>query len=361
MSVNVPLRKVYAYDLLSAGAIGCRVDAALESALRSGHLVGGQIRVALDGQVIYQRDIGVFDTVNGAPVTAESIFRLSCLSRLLVSVGAMALVENGHLSLDEDIRRWLPDFTPLLADGSQAIITARQLLSHCAGFARRLPAEASSPALTYQDASVADDSHLPNTLRQLGQIALRHRPGSAWGYSMATDVLGAVIAQITGGSLETALQQHVTGPLRLRNTGYTLADRQRPGPVFVNGKPVYPLRDGMLSTADDYLLLLEALRQGGGVLLSKVLIGEMAAIQTGDLDLEGWPGRGFGLGFTVLRDPVAADSPESMGTWRLHSACGHCWFVDPLKRLSAVALTNTAGNTTDSALALLLRNAVYGV
>lgn len=360
MSVNVPLRTVHAYDLLSAGAIGRRVDAVLESALRSGQLIGGQIRIAQDGQVIYQRNVGVLDPVHGTPVAADSIFRLSCLSRLLVSVAAMALVGAGRLSLDEDIHRWLPDFTPLQADGSLAVITVRQLLSHCAGFPRRLPAAAVATE-GYQDASVADDTQLPNTLRQLGMTPLRHRPGSAWGYSMASDVLGAVIAQLAGGSLEAALQCYVIGPLRLRSTGYCLADQQRPGPVFVNGQPVHPLKDGMLSTADDYLLLLEALRQGGGVLLSKVLIGEMAAVQTGDLQLQGWPGRGFGLGFTVLRDPLAADSPESIGTWRLHSACGHSWFVDPLKRLSGVALTNTAGNTTDSALALLLRNAVYGV
>jgi CubicO group peptidase (beta-lactamase class C family) len=361
MSVNVPLRTVFAYDPLSDAAVtGCRIDAALESALRSGHLIGGQIRIALDGKLIYQRDIGVLDAAHGTPVTADSTFRLSCLSRLLVSVAAMALVEDARLSLDEDIRHWLPDFTPLLADGSLALITVRQLLSHCAGFPRRLPAGAPS-ASAYQDASVADDSQLPNTLRQLAVTPLRHRPGSAWGYSMASDVLGAIVARVAGGSLETALQQYVTGPLRLQSTGYSLTDQPRPGPVFVNGQPVHPLRDGMLGNADDYLLLLEALRQGGGVLLSKVLIGEMAAIQTGDLNLQGWPGRGFGLGFTVLRDPIAADSPESIGTWRMHSACGHCWFVDPLKRLSGVALTNTAGNTTDSAVAMLLRNAVYGV
>ncbi|WP_226503497.1 serine hydrolase domain-containing protein [Pseudomonas sp. MWU16-30317] len=360
MSVNVPLRTVYAYDLLSAGAIGCRVDAAIESALRSGHLIGGQIRVALDGQVIYQRDVGVLDPAHGTPVAADSVFRLSCLSRLLVSVAAMALVGEGRLSLDEDIHRWLPDFTPLLADGSLAVITVRQLLSHCAGFPRRLPAAAVA-AEAYQDASVADDTQLPYTLRQLGMASLRYRPGSAWGYSMASDVLAGVIAQFAGGSLEAALQRYVIGPLQLRSTGYVVANRPGPGPVFVKGQAVHPLKDGILSCADDYLLLLEALRQDGGVLLPKVLIGEMAAIQTGDLQLQGWPGRGFGLGFTVLRDPLAADSPESIGTWRLHSAGGHSWFVDPLKRLSGVALTNTAGNTTDSALARLLRNAVYGV
>lgn len=358
MPVNVPLRTLYGFDLHSPQAIGSRIDAVVESAQRSGQLVGGQICVALNGQLIYQRHVGVIERGHGMPITADSVFRLSCLSRLLVSVAALALVQDQRLALDADIRQWLPDFVPLLADGTPATITVRQLLSHCAGFAKRLPA--SAPASAYQDASVADDAVLPGHLRQLSVTPLRYRPGSAWGYSMATDVLAAILAQRCG-ALETALQDHVITPLRLRSTGFSVAGQRRPGPVFANGQPVYPIRDGMLGNASDYLLLLEALRQGGGVVLPKVLIGEMAAVQTGDVQLPGWPGRGFGLGFTVLRDPVAAASPESIGTWRLESACGHSWFVDPLKRLSVVAFTNTAGNIQDSAFAISLRDAVYGV
>lgn len=361
MSVDVPLRTAYAYDLLNTGAIGCRVDAVLEAALASGLVVGGQVRIALDGQLVYQRDVGVLDPAHGTPVEPGSRFRLSCLSRLLVSVAALALIEEDRLSLDDDIRHWLPDFTPLLVDGSPAAITVRQLLSHCAGFPRRLPAECAAPSPIYQDASIADDDQLPGTLRQLSLAPLGYRPGSAWGYSMASDVLGAVIAQQTGGSLQGALQQFLIEPLRLNHTGFSVPGQRRAGPVFVNGQPVHPLKDGMLGNADDYLLLLEALRQGGGVLLSKVLIGEMAAIQTGDLQLQGWPGRGFGLGFTVLRDPVAASSPESIGTWRLESVCGHSWFVDPQKRLSMVVFTNTAAVSTQASLAVLLRDAVYGI
>lgn len=358
MPVTVPLRTAYTYDLLSAAAISARVDAALDSAMRDRLVVGAQVRVSLDGRLIYGRNLSAPAPATNTPITSESVFRLSCLSRLLVSITALALVDKDHLSLDEDIRRWLPQFSPVLDDGSATFISVRQLLSHCAGFASSLAC--GTAAVDYQDASIASDARLPSTLQQLCMTALHHRPGSAWGCSMASDVLGAIVAQACGGSLENALRHYVIEPLGLQSTGFAPSLLKRPGPVFVNGLPVWPAQDSMLSNADDYLRLLEALREGGAPVLSKVMTGEMAAIQTGDLPLPGWPGRGFGLGFTVLRDPAAAASPESVGTWRMASHCGHSWFVDPSRRLSGVAFTNTAGNTQDTAFAVLLRNAVYG-
>jgi CubicO group peptidase (beta-lactamase class C family) len=358
MSVNVPLRTVYAYDLLNPLAIGRRVDAAVDNAVRGGLVVGTQVRIALDGRNIYQRDAGMLDYAGARPVTPRSVFRLSCLSRLLVAVAALTLVQQERLSLDEDIRQWLPDLHLYLPDGTPVSVTVRQLLSHCAGFAKRLPSTIAAGG--YLDASIADDQQLPGHLRQLSLIPLRYRPGSAWGYSMASDVLAGLVAQVCDGSLEGALQQRVSGPLQLNTTAFS-SQGEPPGPVYVNGQALSPSPNGMLGTASDYLRLVEALRVGDNSPLSKILIGEMASVQTGDLQLPEWPGRGFGLGFTLLRDPMAANSPESPGTWRMDSACGHSWFVDPLKRLSVVAFTNTAVNGQDSPFAIGLRNAVYGV
>lgn len=357
MSVNVPLRTVYAYDLLSSAAIGHRVDAVVDAALR-GQLVGTQVRIALDGQLIYQRNAGVQDLDSGTPITAACRFRLACLSRLPVAIATLALVQQDRLHLDEDIRQWLPEFLPLLADGSPAIVTVRQLLSHCAGVANGLPL---SSATHYEDACVADDGQRPSKLQQLGEQPLRHRPGSAWSESLAYDVLAALLARHTGESLKCALQQRVFGPLHLQSIGFDTPAQGRPGPIFINGQPLLPSRDGMASSADDYLALLEALRQGGGNLLSKVMVGEMTTVQTGDQQLPGLPGRGHGLGFSLLRDPLAANSPESPGTWRMDSACGHSWFVDPTQRLSVVALSNTPLSSQNQGFANALRNAVYGV
>lgn len=99
---------------------------------------------------------------------------------------------------------------------------------------------------------------------------------------------------------------------------------------------------GMIGTVAETLALLEALRRGGEGVLAPELVAEMGRDQIPGLAIDGAPGLGFGLGFSVLRDPVAAGVPETGGTWRWGGAYGHSWFVDPTERLTVVAFTNTA-------------------
>ena len=117
---------------------------------------------------------------------------------------------------------------------------------------------------------------------------------------------------------------------------------------------------GMVGSAGDFLRLLEALRQGGAPLLPAALVAEMARNQIGDLPMAFWPGRGFGLGFTVLKDARAAATPESAGTWRMGGTYGHSWFVDPQRELSVVAFTNTALEGMSGPFVSELCDAVYG-
>ncbi len=117
---------------------------------------------------------------------------------------------------------------------------------------------------------------------------------------------------------------------------------------------------GMAGTAGDFLRLLEVLRQGGGALLPGKLIEEMGQDQTGGLELPNAPGFGFGLGFSVLRDPRLAESPESAGTWRWGGAYGHAWFVDRAQGLSVVAFTNTLYEGMSGRFVTDLRDAIYG-
>ena len=116
----------------------------------------------------------------------------------------------------------------------------------------------------------------------------------------------------------------------------------------------------MAGTAGDFLRLLEALRQGRGALLPDELINEMGRDQTRGLDLPNAPGFGFNLGFSVLRDPLSAASPESAGTWRWGGAYGHAWFVDRARGLSVVAFTNTLYEGMSGRFVNELRDAVYG-
>ncbi|ENT5110331.1 beta-lactamase family protein [Pseudomonas aeruginosa] len=370
------------------------VDQAIEAAFADQRLVGAVVLVAHRGQWLYRRAAGLADREAGRTMGEDSLFRLASVSKPIVSVAALSLVDEGRLALDEPIADWLPAFRPRLADGREARITPRQLLSHSAGLGYRfLEADADGP---YARAGISDGMDLPGfdlaeNLRRLASVPLLYEPGRAWGYSLATDVLGALVARVDGRPLAEALRRRVGIPAGMRDSGFLCADAQRLAAVYVSDRPrprrmaeretVTPFEDcvgirfeprrafepsayasggaGMIGSAGDVLRLLEVLRQGGAPLLTPGLVEEMGRDQVPGLELPANPGFGFGLGFSVLRDPAIAQSPESPGTWRWGGAYGHSWFVDRARELSVVALTNTLFEGMSGRFVNDLRDAVY--
>lgn len=379
----------------STAPLSARIHAVVQQALDDGRLVGAVVLVARNGELIHQQAAGWADRESARPMALDAIFRLASVSKPIVSVAALVLVAQGRLDLDEDITRWMSTFQLWLADGSPARVTARQLLSHTAGLGYRFfETHADGP---YAQAGVSDGMDassisLTENLRRIASVPLQYVPGEAWGYSLATDVLGALIERIYGTSLNEAVRQLVTDPLGMHDTGFVVRDPSRLTTAYVNGTPqphrltegeiVSPFEGaigiaysparicdlqafpsggaGMAGTAGDLLRLLEALRKGGGVPLPDALIEEMERDQTQGLELPNAPGCGFGLGFSVLRDPLLAGSPESSGTWRWGGAYGHSWFVDRTQGLSVVAFTNTMYEGMSGSFVTELRDAVYG-
>ncbi|MEE1924137.1 serine hydrolase domain-containing protein [Pseudomonas sp. 148P] len=381
---------------VASDPIRARIDAVLDSAIEDQRLVGAVVLVARRGEIIYRKAAGVADREAGKAMRSDALFRLSSVTKPITSTAALALVAQGRIGLDDPIARWLPEFQPALADGSRVAITLRQLLSHTAGLGYGFLEARGGGA--YARAGVCDGLEnapltLDENIRRLASAPLLYRPGSAWGYSIATDVLGALIARVYGAPLAEAIEQLVSKPLGLSDTRFNVVDPTRLTAAYLNADPAprrmqgvevievfentagirmdadraldasaYPSGgSGMVGTAGEFLVLLETLRQGGGSLMSASLAKEMGSVQTGDLELANWPGRGFGLGFTVLTDAQAAQTPESVGTWRLGGAFGHSWFVDPLQQLSVVAFTNTAFEGMYGQFTLDLTHAVYGV
>jgi len=353
-----------------------RVDAVLDGAIAADRLVGAVILVSVDGNLIHRRAAGFADREAGVPVQDDAIFRLASVSKLFVASAAMALVGQGRLTLDDLVETWLPAFRPWLPDGSPAAITVRQLLTHTAGLSYGFLEAEDGP---YHRAGVSDGMDrsgltLDQNMRRLAAVPLVFTPGTAWNYSLAIDVLGAMIEKASGLTLPEAVRNLVTGPLDLADTGFTIAEPARLAAAYADGAPrprrmddvdliptmpglagvaMDPARAfdpdafpsggaGMLGTAGDTLRLLETLRRGGAPIAPEALVAEMGRDQIGGLPVTGWPGWGHGLGFSVLRDPKVAGTPESPGTWRWGGAYGHSWFVDTKEKLSVVAFTNTA-------------------
>ncbi|AOK17602.1 serine hydrolase [Burkholderia cepacia] len=379
-----------------AVALRARLDEALDRALADERIVGAVVLVAQDGEPRYARAAGLADREAGTPMRDDALFRLSSVTKPVVAAAAMRLVAAGRIGLDEPVTRWLPEFAPALPDGRPARITLRHLLSHTAGLGYRfLEADGDGP---YARAGVSDGMDrsglsLGENLRRIASVPLQFAPGTSWGYSLSMDVVGALIEAVDGRPLAEAVAALVTTPLGMTDTAFVAHDAARFATPYVSTDgaprrmaafdiaPVYegtvgirfePARvfdaqafasggAGMVGTARDCLALLDALRTGRPGWLEAVWTDEMGRVQPGAHDLPAAPGFGFGLGFSVLRDPVAARSPESVGTWRGGGAYGHTWFVDRAAGLTAVALTNTLYEGMHGRFVTAVRDAVYGV
>ncbi|MEK4275568.1 serine hydrolase domain-containing protein [Paenibacillus sp. FSL R7-0026] len=353
------------------------VDKAIDRAISDKRIVGTVVQVALRGELIYSRAAGFADREQKRTMSENALFRLASVTKPIVSTAALALISQGKLRLHDPLTRWLPTFLPKLANGQEAPITIYQLMTHTAGLTYRFFQEDQG---TYERAGISDGMDLSGisleeNLHRLASVPLLYEPGNMWRYSIATDVLGAVIEKVTRMSLREAVQILVTHPLHMTDTDFVAVDSNRLTAAYADGSDeprllhnqleqvpfiegtagfrLAPNRAnntsayssggaGMVGSTGDFLTLLETLRQGGKPILTETVVAEMSENQIGELVMPYWPGRGFGLGFTVLKDPVAAGTPESAGTWRMGGTYGHSWFVDPKEELSVAAFTNTA-------------------
>ncbi|MGK5027127.1 serine hydrolase domain-containing protein [Janthinobacterium sp. RB2R34] len=380
-------------------ALAARIDTLLDLVLREQRLVGAVVLVRHRGCEMYRRAAGYLDREAGKLMRDDALFRLASVSKPIVSAAALALVGQGRLQLDDPVAQWLPYFQPRQADGRLAAITVHQLLTHTAGLDYGFFQPPGGP---YAQAGVSDGMDasrvsLQDNLRRLAGVPLAFAPGQRWAYSIATDVLGGVIEQAAGLPLVQAVRQLVTAPLGMHDTDFVAVDHARlavayadcvagqpqPRRLHDSGDDHLPFLDGMagftlsparaldaaayasggagmVGSAPDFMRLLETLRLGGAPLLPPGLASEMGRSHTGEMALPFWPGRGFGLGFTVLTDPLLAGTAESAGSWRMGGTYGHSWFVDPLRELSVVAFTNTAIEGMAGPFVEQLCRAVYG-
>lgn len=368
------------------------VDAVIDIALTTERIVGAVVLIALEGRVVYERAAGFADREARLPIRKDTIFRFASVTKVIVSATALAMIERRIVLLDDPVNRWLPRFRPKLGDGSEHAITVRQLMTHTAGLDYGFAPAGGS----YQQAQVSSGLDMPglsmaDAIARLGSAPLINEPGRVWNYSLATDVLGAVLESAGGASLPELVRELVTGPMRMTSTDFHVPpDRvERLAVPYADGMP-RPVRmnephemtcqfglvrfcpsrvldshsyasggAGMAGTAGDLLALLEAVRRGGSPILS---LDSAAALTTDALPpnmTTSFPGWGYGLGVGVLRDRLLAGVPHENGTWRGGGAYGNDWFVNPHRKLTVVSLTNTALEGSDGAYPQNLRDAIY--
>jgi CubicO group peptidase (beta-lactamase class C family) len=367
------------------------VGAVIDDAVSSGRIVGAVVLVSRNGQLVFRGAAGFADREAKESMRVDSIFRFASLTKPIVSVAAVALLERRLLDLEDPVVKFIPSFRPKLPDGREPVITIRHVLTHTAGLTYKLFEPGDGP---YTRTNVSDGMDQPGlsfeeNLARITSAGLRYEPGTAWGYSVATDVLGEVLARAADTALPALIRELVTGPTSMRDTGFTVVEPQRlvtqyadgsSAPVRMSAHQLVPFQAGALSfapdrlfnprsypsgggglvgTAGDFLSFLETMRNGGAPILTAKGMALMTNTAIGEMSifLPGWK---FGLGWALLDDPSQTTTPQSRGSWTWSGVYGNLWFVDPAKGLSVVILTNTSVAGMVGAFPDGVRDAVYG-
>jgi CubicO group peptidase (beta-lactamase class C family) len=330
--------------------------AGLKADVAAGKIAGAYLLIGRHGKVAFQEGFGTQGPGQTAPMTDETIFRVFSMSKPIVSVTAMTLVEEGKLDLDAPVSKYLPEYANLRvwkADGTTVPATrpmlVRNLMSHTSGLIYGFIQPATPLAKAWDAGGENNDKVTTREYaRVIAKLPLRSEPGTAWYYSRSTDVLGAVVEVAGGKPLDVLVKERVTGPLGMTDTGFVQPESQRKRfaePVKTDPTLYYDYAKkpsllsgggGISSTAEDYLRFVLMLEGGGqykGVRILKTATLERMRqdettpdIRKAGLFFPG-PGMGFGLGFSLVEDDKL--QRPGNGTFSWWGIAGTEFWVDP--------------------------------
>ena len=364
-----------------------RLMDALKREVDSGRLPGAVALIARRGQIGLLEAVGVQDPATGAPMRTDSIFRIYSMTKPVVSVAIMMLVERGQLLISDPVSRWLPEYAHPQVATAQGLVPAQQaatvqdLLRHTAGLTYEFLGDSEVQQQYNQHKLASRERNNEEFSHTLASIPLMFQPGSVWAYSRATDVLGRLIEVVSGQSLGDFLHAEIFEPLGMTDTGFWVLpeEEHRIAEPFAHdpdgGIPMKVIEPrqvpalesgggGLMSTALDYARFLQCLRNKGelnGVrLLSPHMVDYMTSDHLGNIPADGTllpPGHGFGLGFAVRTHLGLSPVPGSVGLYYWGGIAGTTFFVDPALDMYAMLLIQ-APNQRDY-YRPLFRNLVY--
>ena len=356
---------------LSSGRLH-RLTDVLQSEIDNKRLPGAVALIARQGKIALFESLGQQDPATGVPMAKDSIFRIYSMTKPLVSVAVMMLMEQGRLLLSDPIFKYLPEYAKqkvALEKGGAVTLhavkqaaTVQDLLRHTAGLTYEflgtsaVQRQYAKARIASRDRTNAEFSHT------LAKLPLMFQPGSVWEYSRATDVLGRLIEVVSGKSLGQYLHDEILKPLGMKDTAFEVpaAQQHRIAEPFAKdpdgGIPMKVLEPrqapamqggggGLMSTAMDYARFLQLMRNKGeldGVrLLGPRTVDFMTADHLGSIPSNGMllsPGHGFGLGFAVRTAVGLAPVPGSVGMYYWGGIAGTTFFVDPALDMYALLM-----------------------
>ena len=379
-----------------------RIGRFLNSEIADNKIPGAVMLIERHGKLAYFEAFGVRDPATKAPMTADTIFRIYSMSKPITSVAAMMLVEEGKLSLEEPLSKYIPSFANVKVgvekpgdDGKPTLnlvaprrpIFIQDLMRHTSGITYGFIGEGMVKRM-YTDAHLFSiDVDNAEFAERVAKLPLDEQPGTTWDYGHSTDILGRVVEIVSGKSLYAFEKERILDPLGMKDTGFYVADPAKQALVaepLANDRHIAddlemndPRRQGkweaggsgMVSTITDYARFVRMLLNGGALdgkryLSPKTIafmganhIGVDADILPGRYYLPG-PGYGFGLGFAVRTDVGVSPDEGSVGEMSWSGAGGTTFWIDPKEDMFAVFMAQTVAQRDE--LRVAMKNIVYG-
>ncbi len=352
-----------------------RLTAVMERQVEEKKAPGLSLLIARHGKFAYRQCLGSLRP-DGPPMSEDSIFRIYSMTKPIVSVAAMMLLEEGRLSIIDPVSAYIPAFADVkvgVPNGEnlglaplRRPITIQDLMRHTSGltygFAGGSPVQklAKAADVLNRDRTTAEN------VQAIAALPLMHQPGDAWEYSVSTDVLGRIVEIVECARLSDVLRARIFGPLGMTDTAFftpesKLARRAEPfsfdfmtaagvDPVNATAPPRFESSGGgLMSTLADYTRFA-AMLSGGGALDGVRILGQrtiafMASDHLGaHVDRNHyllWPGHGFGLGFAVRTEPGQAPTAGSLGEYFWGGMMGTAFWISPRDSLFAILMVQT--------------------
>jgi len=367
-----------------------------------GVVPGAVLLVARHGKVAWYEAAGELDPATKAPMTRDAIFRIYSMSKPITTVSAMMLFEQGKISLQDSLAKYIPAFSPRNlkvgvektdASGAKVLdleplrrpITIQDLMRHTSGLTYGIFGN-SMVKQAYNKSKVLDGDYTNEEFAErISKLPLQYQPGTVWEYSHATDILGRVVEVLSGMPLYDFEKKNLLNVLGMNDTGFYVTDKAKQSRIsepFPNDRTIgigAQIADprvegkwqsgggGMVSTAMDYAKFLQMMLNRGVLNGHRILSPKTVEFMTSDhlgatIAHDGptffaGPGYSFGLGFAVRVTEGLAPDNGSVGDYTWNGVAGTNFWVDPKEDMFVVFMITSPRARTH--YMTVIRNMVY--
>jgi CubicO group peptidase (beta-lactamase class C family) len=369
-----------------------RMSDAFKREIDKGTVPGVTMMVARRGQIGWFEALGRQSPAASAPMAQNTIFRIFSMTKPIVSVGIMMLIEDGHFLLGDPVAKFIPEFSDQKVgvenNGKLELVpvkrpmTVQDLLRHTSGITYDHTGNGLVQQLYKQSRLRSRQITNAEHAAMVASLPLMCQPGAEWNYSRSTDILGRIIEVVSGKTLGAFLTERILAPLQMAETAFHTGEENsgrlaEPFPTdpwtgekvqLFNAleKPVMESGGGgLVSTTMDYARFSQMLLNGGMLdgnrIVGRKTLQLMASDHLGPKVKVESPlmpaGHGFGLGFAVRTDQGMAPFPGSLGQFFWSGMAGTFFWIDPTEDMFAVFMMQGPGQR--EYIRSLLRNLVY--